>query len=194
MAKKKVIFGLKKLAYAIITEVIDELTGNVTVTYGQPKFYAGAVKLEIDPQGDHVGTYADDGEWYGEDSNLGYKGKLLMAVQDDQFEQDVFGRKKDETTGLLIENIDDKPKRVALMYELTADTGKIRRVLYNVSLSRPKEGSESNGEKGKNFEQPEYEFIANPAKDTGDIKAKAETGDAVFENFYTAVPKVAVGA
>lgn len=185
---EKVQFGCKKVSYAIITETIAPETGEVTVKYATPKAYPGAMTLEFEPQGGNNSLFADDSEWYSDESNTGYTGKMKMANENETFMTEVFGMKKDETTGMIIENATDVSKPFALLYEATADNGQVRRVFYRVTAKRPKITSETNSEKGKTFYTPEFDITISQARDTGDIKAYAKTSDAIFKNIYTTVP------
>lgn len=54
----KVHFGLKKVHYAIVTETDGVLT------FGTPTAWPGAVNLSLEPQGDPVEFYADNGVYF----------------------------------------------------------------------------------------------------------------------------------
>lgn len=175
----KVKYGLKNVHYAVVTEV------NGTVTYGTPKAIPGAVNLVLNPAGDPVEFYADDGVYFEESTNNGYTGTLEMALIPDHFRVDVLGEEID-TNGALIENANAKPKKFALMFEFDGDAKKTRHVTYRVSAAR----TNVEGATRTNTKEPKTETLnitARPALDTGDVKAKLEQGQTGYDTFYTAV-------
>lgn len=175
----KIKFGLKNVHYAVVTEA------NGVASYGTPKHVPGSVNLVQNAVGEPVEFYADDTAYYQEDTNNGYDGTLEMALIPDEFRVDVFGDEID-SNGVLIENANAKQKKIALMYEFTGDINKIRHVNYNVKVSRPNiEGSTKT-----NTKEPKTETMniaVRPAIDTGDVKGKAEQGNAAYDTFFSAV-------
>lgn len=177
----KVKFGLKNVHYAIITE--DVLSNKVT--YGKPERIPGAVNLVQNSTGDPVTFYADDIEYFSEDTNNGYDGTLEMALIPDSFRQKVFGDYID-ANGVLIENGEAKTKKIALLYEFSGDAARTRHINYNVRVSRPNmDGSTRTGTK-----EPKTETVnisVRPAIDTKDIKAKIDQGMALYDKFFDSV-------
>ena len=175
----KVKYGLKNTHYAPITEV------GTVVSYGTPKPWPGAVNLALDAAGENVTFYADDQAYFEENTNNGYDGSLEMALIPDEFRVDVLGDEID-TNGALIENINAKPKKFALMFEFDRDAKKTRHVLYSVLPTRPNlEGSTKT-----NTKEPKTEtinIVARPALDSGDVKAKLEQGKTGYDTFFSAV-------
>ena len=187
MDKNKVQFGLEKVHYADVTEETGT-DGTITVTYGTPVFFPGAVQLQIDPEGAIEPFYADNRVYYQDETNNGYTGTLTMAYHSDTVAKDVFGNTLEEETGLLVENKDDKAKQIALLYEFKGDANETRHVLYNVRLGRPTLGSQTIAD-SKEITTVEYPITATAAADTGDVKAKVGKTGAAYANFFTAVVK-----
>lgn len=179
----KIRYGLKNVHYAVITET--NVAGEITISYGTPKRIPGAVNIVQNAAGESTEFYADDMAYFEEDSNNGYDGSLEMALIPDSFRVDVFGDVID-TNGVLIENANAKPKKIALMYEFTGDAKAIRHVNYNVKLSRPNiDGSTKTATKEPKTST--MNMAVRPAIDTADVKGKAETGSAAYADFYDAV-------
>src|SRR5690554_529623 len=127
----KVKYGLENVHYAVVTES----PGGV-VSYGTPKHIPGAVNLTLSAAGESVQFHADNIVYYEENTNNGYEGSLEMALIPDEFRGDVLGDEID-ANGALIENVNAKPKKFALMFEFDGDSNKVRHVLYSVLPTRP---------------------------------------------------------
>lgn len=180
MGENKVTFGLKNVHYAVITDDGQKLT------YGTPAALPGATELSLDASGDAIEFFADDVKYFNADNNQGYTGKLTVAKLTEAFEKDVLGI--DDTSGVSTENVKAKIKRIALMFEFDGDQKATRHLLFNVSLSRPGEGSKSKEDKIDTNTQ-ELEFTAAPNPYTGDVKTKtnSKTTAAVYDAWYTSV-------
>lgn len=180
MGENKVTFGLKNVHYAVITDDGQKLT------CGTPAALPGATELSLDASGDAIEFFADDVKYFNADNNQGYTGKLTVAKLTEAFEKDVLG--VDDTSGVSTENVKAKIKRIALMFEFDGDQKATRHLLFNVSLSRPGEGSKSKEDKIDTNTQ-ELEFTAAPNPYTGDVKTKtnSKTTDAVYDAWYTSV-------
>jgi len=175
----KVKYGLKNVHYAIVTEI------NGVANYGTPKAIPGAVNLVQNAVGDPVVFYADDMEYFREDTNNGYDGTLEMALIPDAFRADVFGDEID-ANGALIENAYAHPKKIALMYEFDGDTNRTRHVNYNVSINRPNmDGSTRTATKEPKTET--MNIAVRPAIDTGDVKGQIKQGQTGYDTFFSAV-------
>lgn len=185
MDKNKVQFGLKMTHYAPFTETIGT-DGTITVTYEVPKHFPGSVELTLDPQGDITPFYADDRVYYQDETNNGYEGTLTMAYHTDTVATDVFGNTLDTDTGLLVENVNDKGKQIALLFEFDGDQNQVRHVLYNVKLGRPTIKSQTKSE-NKDPITVEYPLKATAAADTGDIRAKIAKGQPAYATFFSEV-------
>lgn len=180
MGENKVTFGLKNVHYAVITDDGQKLT------YGTPAALPGATELSLDASGDAIEFFADDVKYFNADNNQGYTGKLTVAKLTEAFEKDVLGI--DDTSGVSTENVKAKIKRIALMFEFDGDQKATRHLLFNVSLSRPGEGSKSKEDKIDTNTQ-ELEFTAAPNPYTGDVKTKtnSKTTAEVYDAWYSSV-------
>lgn len=180
MGENKVTFGLKNVHYAVITDDGKKLT------YGTPSVLPGAVELSLDANGDAIEFFADDVKFYSADNNQGYTGKLTIAKLTEAFEKEVLG--VDDTEGVLTENANAKIKRIAMMFEFDGDQKATRHLLYNVSLSRPGDGSKSREDK-VDVNTQELEFTAAPDPYSGKVKTKTSstTTQAVYDAWYASV-------
>lgn len=181
MPENKVKYGLKNAHYAVQTEA------NGVYSFGTPVVIPGAVNLTLNPVGDPIEFYADDGLFYGEEVNNGYDGTLEMALVPESFEKDVLGQELDDK-GILIEKSSQKASPFALLFEFAADQNAIRHVLYNCSAARPKKEGTTKGEK-KEIKTESLEFKNRPIPGTEEVKAKSSaTADpTTYANWYAAV-------
>ncbi|MCH3934343.1 MAG: phage tail protein [Leuconostoc mesenteroides] len=179
-SENKVTFGLKNTHYAVITD-----DGN-KITYGTPAALPGATELTLDASGDAVEFSADDTKYYSADNNQGYTGKLTIAKLTEAFEKEVLGI--DDSKGVSTENANAKMKRIALMFEFDGDQKAVRHLLFNVSLSRPGDGSKTKEDK-VDVNTQELEFTAAPDPYSGDVKTKTNstTTEEVYNAWYDAV-------
>lgn len=126
----RVRFGLMNVHYAIITENEDG-----TITYSKPKRMKGAVNLVLTAKGDKGDFYADNSLYYVSHANQGYDGTLELAIVQDDFKIEVLGHKKD-ANGVLFENTNAIPNKIALLFEICTDKSRRRFVFYNIDVSR----------------------------------------------------------
>lgn len=186
-SENKVTYGLKNVRYAVITD------DGVKLTYGTPAALPGATELSLDASGDAIEFFADDGKYFTADNNQGYTGKLTIAKLTEAFEKDVLGI--DDSDGVSTENANAKIKRVALMFEFDGDQKATRHLLFNVSLSRPGDGSKSKEDK-VDVNTQELEFTAAPDLYSGRVKTKTNSNttpavyDAWYDKVYTGIPIV----
>ncbi|HHT7172084.1 TPA: major tail protein [Bacillus cereus] len=178
MAENKVVFGLKKVHYSVISE--DD-TGKIT--YGTVGKLPGAVEMELEPKGEQSDFYADDSNYYTESSNQGYEGKLTIANITEAFRTDVLGEILDETDKVLTEVSNAKIKKIALMFEFDGDVKAIRHVLYNVSVARPGASSSTKSDKTEPS-TTELSFVA--AQHPSNYKVKTSTTVGTPANVYDA--------
>lgn len=184
--KNKVKYGLRNTHYAVITESED---GNIT--YAKPKRIPGAVSIKLSPEGDELEFWADDGLYYGEKNNAGYKGDLEVALIADEFLKEVLDMKED-AQGLMVENADAKPKKIALIFEFSGDAKQTRHILYNVTVARPNvEGKTTSKKKEPQTETLSFTATAHPK--TRDIKAYCLEGSSKYDAWYNEVVMPAEG-
>lgn len=133
--KNKVKFGLRNVHYAPLT-----IGDDGTLTFATPKPWPGAVNLSMEPQGEVVKFYADDGAYFVNSVNNGYEGDLESALVPDDFKKDVLGEFED-ANGALIDDCDAVATPFALLFEFQGDKRARRHVLYNCTATRPGIGS-----------------------------------------------------
>lgn len=179
-SENKVTFGLKNTHYAVITD------DGKKITYGTPAALPGSTELTLDASGNAIEFFADDVKYYSADNNQGYTGKLKIAKLTEAFEKDVLGL--DDSKGVSTENANSKIKRIALMFEFDGDQKATRHLLFNVSLSRPGDGSKSKEDK-VDVNTQELEFTAAPDPYSGNVKTKtnSKTTDEVYNAWYDKV-------
>ncbi|HDR6821978.1 major tail protein [Bacillus sp. FSL K6-0273] len=190
MNENKVIFGLKKVHYSVITE---DQTGKIT--YGTPAKLPGAVEMKLEPKGEQSDFYADDSNYYTESSNQGYEGTLNLAKLTEAFRTDVLGEVLDETDKVISEVANAKTKRIALMFEFDGDVKAIRHLLYNVTVSRPGFGSSTKSDKTEPT-TTELKFVASQHPETLKVKdsTTVATPAGIYDAWYTKVYEKVVGA
>ena len=179
-SENKVTFGLKNTHYAVITD------DGTKLSYGTPAALPGSTELTLDASGDAIEFFADDVKYYSADNNQGYTGKLTIAKLTEAFEKEVLGI--DDSEGVSTENANSKIQRIALMFEFDGDQKATRHLLFNVSLSRPGDGSKSKEDK-VDVNTQELEFTAAPDPYSGDVKTKTNstTTEEVYNAWYDAV-------
>jgi len=177
----KVKFNIKNVHYAILSESEDG-----TITWGTPVATKGAVSLSLDANGEITPFYADGIIYYQASSNSGYEGDMEMALIPDRFRVDILKETLDEN-GVLVENANVETEKFALLFEFDGDQKSTRHVLYNCTATRPSvEGTTTEGTK-----EPTTETISISAAPLADgrVKAKsgADTDDAIYAAWYSAV-------
>lgn len=177
----KIKYGLTNVHYAVVSEGADG-----TITYGTPKRIYGAVSLSGKANIDKEDIAADDiSDYVTMYDNKGYDGEIELLDADDNFRIDVLGETKD-ANGVVIENKDAVPKKIALLYEMSGDNKKTRFVLYSCSVTKPDIDASTKGDKVEP-KSDKISFTASPARDTGNIKAKVNEGETSYSNWYKAV-------
>lgn len=181
MSGNKVRFGLKNVHWS---EVIENIDGSLT--FGTVYPWKGAVSLTLEPQGDPVEFYADDGIYYEESTNNGYSGTLEAAEVPDQFREEVLGEQN--INGVQYEKAGAKTKKFALMYQFDGDKRATRHVNYYCSAARPTVGSTTKTN-ATEVQTTSMTFTSRPRPDNGLVKAKA-TADApiaIYNNWFKSV-------
>lgn len=182
MAENKVVFGLKKVHYAVITE-----EGN-KIIYGTPVALPGAKSISLEPKGDSSEFYADDIIYYASNSNQGYETTLEIANIPESFRTDVLGETKDTKDKVITENANAKPKKIAFMFEFDGDQKATRHLLTYCTVSRPGLSSESKTETTEPG-TTELTLVASPRPTDGVVKisTSSETTSDVYDAWYTKV-------
>ena len=181
----KIMYGLKNVHYAKLTEVVDS-SGQTTYSYGAVKAWPGAVSLSLEPQSDVLKEYADDIEWYVQESNNGYEGDFEYEVMPEDFRENILGETKDNKN-VFIESSNVSTTYFALLFEVNGDTAKRRNLFYKCSATREKN---DNSTKGESIEAS-HGTITITAISRADGKVKASTGENVdtstYNNWYNTV-------
>lgn len=132
----KIFYGISNVYYSVVTET---LTGGVwTESHATPKPLKGAVGITLPASNESIQFAADnDANYFMQQVFAGYTGGTLeLRELDDQFRKDVFGNTAD-TNSILKENINDKPKYIALLFQFEGDDTNTRYCLYRVSVGTP---------------------------------------------------------
>lgn len=183
--KNKVKFGLRNVHYAPLTVGSDG-----TLTYATPKPWPGAVNLSMDPQGEVVKFFADDGAYFVDSVNNGYEGDLETALVPDDFRKDVLGEFED-ANGVLLDDCDAVAVPFALLFEFQGDKHARRHVLYNCTATRPGIGSATK-EESLEVQTETTTITASPIKlptvDRTATKATLEDSTKqAYQDWYSAV-------
>lgn len=184
MANKvnKVTYGLSNAHVWPITSTSDE----GVPTYGTIINLPGATELSLDAKGSSDPFYADDKVYYQGTANNGYSGSITLADLPDEFLETVMLETKDKN-GAHIENSDVEPLEFAIAFEFKGDAAKRRHLFYRCKATRPSVGSSTKEDKVAPNTQ-ELSFSAMPRLDNGNVKARAEEGDAAYAIWYGATP------
>jgi len=189
--ENKVQFGLKNAHFALAT--YDATAG--TITYGTPVKIPGSVSMTIDPSGDMVEFYADDGKYYTASNNQGYSGKLEMAYITNEFRTQVLEETLDATDKVLIEDQTAQGKAFALLFEIGGDKYANKYVFYNCTASRPSIKGQTRTEKTEP-QTAELSFTVSGRETDQKVKGKttANTPEATANAWYTTVWVPGAGA
>jgi phi13 family phage major tail protein len=183
MPENKVVFGLKNVHFAVITEGEDG-----TFTYSTPVRLPGAVEISLDPTGETSNFYADDILYYTTSTNSGYEATLTVAAISNEFRQAVLGETLTTTDSIMEERTDQRPNKIAFMFEFDGDQKAVRHCLYNVTVTRPSLTSATKTETAEPQPQ-ELSLIAAPRPSDTIVKRSTtvDTPAAVYDAWYSAV-------
>jgi phi13 family phage major tail protein len=181
--ENKVVYGLSKAHYAVVTEGTDG-----TYTYGTPVPFPGATALTLTPKGESADFFADNILYFTAASNQGYDGTFTVANITEAFRKDVLGEELDDTDKVLSEKSSTKTKKIALLFEFDGDQKATRHALLSCTVTRPSVGSST---KSTSIEPgtTELNFVAAPRPEDEIVKfsTTGETTPAVYEAWFTAV-------
>ena len=125
----KVTFGLENVYIGTYTE------SGGTVTLGTPYHQAGAVNLEVSPEGDDYTFYADNVAYFSQYLDNGFSGSLEVAKFDDSFKTQFLGYQAGGQTNGGIAQIKGAVKPACyLVWEFRGDSKHRRVIAYNVTL------------------------------------------------------------
>lgn len=167
----KVKFGLKNVHIAPMDE-----NENYLKVFKQE----GGVSLNLDAEGDSSDFYADDKKYFSTFVNNGYSGELEIAKLTEEFLTEVMGQTKDEQGGIT-ENINDKSKYFALMFEVDGDVSATRYIFYKCKASRPSIEAETKGESAE--PKTDKLELTTTANNNGDVRSSLEDSEETKENY-----------
>lgn len=187
--ENKVVYGLENAYYAKLT-----FGEGGTPTFATPVRLPGAVELSLEPQSNSVEFGADnDANYFQEEENQGYSGKLTIANVPLSFYKDILGEEENSADGTMIEYADAKFSPFALLFQFDGDATKTRYVLYYCSASRVTIASKT----GKDISGAELNIIAKQLSkdDKKYVKSKTTSDQAAkyadwFKNVYLPTPKL----
>lgn len=181
----KVLYGLKNVHWAPFTTQV--VNGQTIYSYGTPVPFPGAVSLGLDPQGDLIVFYADDGDYFVADQNSGYEGPFVCARVPENFRTEIMRELADDD-GSLIESSIPTPEPFAMMFEMAGDAQAERCVLYNCTVRRVP----INPETRTNTATPQTRSMTLRASPRADGVVKKQSGanttTAAYAAWYAAVP------
>lgn len=191
---EKVKYGLKNVHLSVINEEVSP-EGVITYKYGTPKLIPGAVNMVLAPSGEAAEFFADDEDYFSEDTNNGYDGTLEIAILPDWVREQILGEVKD-TDKSLLEVKEPIMSPFALLFEFSMDKTerKIRHIFYYCKPKRVNvEGSTRN--KSTEPKTDTLTFAARPMPTTGIVKKKTtkETTEEAYNNWYKAVSAANIG-
>lgn len=133
----KIFYGINNVYYAVVTETLGT-DGTWSESYGTPARLNGAVGITLPASNESIQFPADnDANYFMQQVFTGYTGgSLELRYLDVAFKKAVFGQTED-TNSVLKENINDKPKYIALMFQFEGDATNTRHCLYRVSVGVP---------------------------------------------------------
>lgn len=192
MGDNKVHFGLKNAYYFPMTEVTNPDTGEVSVVYGAPKKWPGAVSIGLSNNASQEDFYADDGVYYVTSSASSYEGDFESASVPRSFKKDIYGWLED-ANGALIETKNPITKYFALAFETSGDVGGQRTIFYKCSATIP-EASSATTEDGTEVQTQTVTIKAIGRADEvtigGEkrqlIQATLNKGDTGYDTFFEA--------
>lgn len=192
MGDNKVHFGLKNAYYFPLTEVTNPATGEVSISYGAPKKWPGAVSIGLDNNASQEDFYADDGVYYVSSSASSYEGDFESAAVPRSFKKDIYGWLED-ANGALIETKNPITKYFAFAYETSGDIGGQRTIFYKCAASIPS-ASSATTEDGTEIQTETVTIKAIGRADEVEIggemrqliQATLNKGDTGYDTFFSA--------
>lgn len=183
----KIFYGISNVYYSVVNETLTN--GVWSESYATPVALKGAVGITLPASNESIQFPADnDASYFMQQVFSGYSGgSLELRYLDDTFRTAVFGNALDDN-GVLQENIADKPKYIALLFQFEGDDTNARYCLYRVSIGVPDTSSNT-----KTNTIPEVTLslplTAGGRLSDGLVKTKAdETANAAqYNSWFTAV-------
>lgn len=178
----KVKYGLKSLYYAPIT-----VAESGAESFGTPVAIPGAVSITLSPVGEKSEFYADNILYWSEANNQGYEGSFEVALLPESFKTAILGMRTDNQ-GKVVESLDNKQARFALLWQFEGDESATRYVFYNCTAERPEiAGNTTEASKTPNTETVSFTATGDA---NGHVRAYSAPGGADYADWFGAVPQV----
>lgn len=177
----KVLFGFSELHIGTYT-----VAGDGTVTLGTPYHQKGAVGYSPEADNEEVDFYADNIDYFNEQTTSTRSGDLVVAKFDDEFKTQFLGYKR-STGGGLAEVINPVKPKVYVAFQIDGDVDNVKYIMYNGSLgSIDREFNTMEGTREPVTESIPAKFIGD--KQSGIIVDAYHPGDTGYDNLFTAPP------
>lgn len=184
MANNKIKFGLKNVHYAVITETVT--TSGISISYGTPVAWPGAVSMSLDAEGDSSTFYADNIPYFQQFANNGYSGTFESALIPDDFATNVLGEIADGHN--LIEDSAAVSKNFAMGFQIEGDQTETLFWYYYCTASRPSTEATTK-EESIEPKTDSVSFTAAPRPDNGYTRIRSTAATTAQERaaWFTAV-------
>ena len=177
----KVLFGFSELH--IGTYTVDD---DGVVTLGSPYHQKGAVGYSPEAANEEVDFYADNIDYFNEQSSSTRSGDLVVAKFDDDFKTQFLGYKR-TVGGGLAEVVNPVKPNVYVAFQIEGDQESVKYIMYNGSLgSIDREFGTMEGTRAPVTESVPVKFVGDAA--SGIIVDQYRPGDAGYDDLFTNPP------
>lgn len=179
-----------RITYGLSQAVVWPITATAadgTPTYGTKIPLLGATSITLDPAGESVDIYADNGVWFSVGSvNNGYTGSFNGYTLPDEFRQNILKETKD-SHDVWIETNNQLPAEFALGFQVEGDETASRRIFYRCSSGRMNQGSTTQEE---SIEPNEFSInlTVMPRLNDGRVKATCASDSDAYATFFGTTP------
>ena len=178
----RVLFGFSELY--IGTYEVDPDTKAVTM--GTPYHQEGAVGFSPESQGEQVDFWADDYDYFSDQSVGPRSGDLVVAKFDRAFKKDFLGF-KETAGGGLAEVLNPVKPNIYAAFQVKGDAHGMRVIMYNGTLGNPeREYNTMEGSRTPVTESCPAKFVGD--QESGIIVATYFEGDAGYDTLFTNPP------
>lgn len=161
-----------------------------TVTMGTPYHQEGAVGFSPEAQDGDVDFYADDYDYFSDNTKGPKQGDLVVAKLDRAFKLQFLGY-RETATGGIAEVMDPVKPHVYVAFQVKGDKHGMRVIMYNGTLgSANREYNTLEDIKTPVTEALPAKFVGNPG--TGIITAEYFPGDEGYDTLFTDPPAPAL--
>lgn len=182
----KVLFGFSEL------HICTYSVNNGTVTLGTPYHQKGAVGYSPEAANEEVDFYADNVDYFNEQTTSTRSGDLVVAKFDDDFKEQFLGYVRSAAGGLA-EVINPVKPNVCIMFQIEGDKEAIKYIMYNGSLgSIDREFNTMEGTREPVTETIPVKFVGDAA--TGILVDHFKPGDDAYDTLFTNPPVPALAS